>query len=110
MKKTKKKQKTKRPLQLAQVIIGFYYNVGKKNQQGLPERDACHRRLSLAPSLPPFARPPREVARDSLPLLPTHFLPLSPALANTATSAAPKTQQPGERALPFESVYNPNYI
>lgn len=62
----------------------------------------------LSPSLRLLA--PREVARDSLPLLPTHFLPLLPALANTATSAAPKTQQPGERALLFESVYNPNYI
>lgn len=81
---------------------------GGKKQQGLAERDACHRRLSVPASLPSLA--PREVARDSLPLLPTHFLPLSPALANTATSAAPKTQQPGERALPFESVYNPNYI
>lgn len=37
--------------------------------------------------------PPWEVARDTLPLLPTHFLPLLPALANTAATAAlPKTQ------------------
>lgn len=56
---------------------------------------------SLTRSLHPFARAPhcpREVARDTLPLLPTHLLPLSPALANTATTAAPKTQTWSERS------------